>query len=390
MNVSRALVALILSSLTGLVSVAHADGVKDFRIYQPYQSVRAMGMGNAFTAVADDYATLFYNPAGLARLDEGQLNLSIGAYLDTKFPTFYNDVKDAAGSGDDQTKATNIANVLQNNFGKYYNLRASLLQAVWVRPKWGIALLPIDLNMDMSVHQEGAASLNLIAHQDTTFAYGRGWDVHWLGPDQQLSMGVVGKAVYRGYFNKALTAADIALDSNFLSADDADEGFTVDADYGILWSPKINKGSWWRAASPTVGVVVRNIADYGFKTNFHLIGKNTGEADKLGRRVDVGTKFDLPEFWVFRPRVAADLRDMTHENWTFTKGLHLGAEFLWKMKSWWQGGWRVGLNQGYFTAGFTGTLGIFTLDLVTYADEVGTSDQPKAIRNYGFRASLDF
>jgi hypothetical protein len=88
--------------------------------------------------------------------------------------------------------------------------------------------------------------------------------------------------------------------------------------------------------------------------------------------------------------LAADLRDMTDENWTFTKGTHLGAEFLWKIRSWWQGGWRVGLNQGYFTAGFTGTLGIFTLDLVTYADEVGTSDHPKAIRNYGFRASLDF
>jgi hypothetical protein len=388
MIISRALFMLAL--VGGLVPAAHADGVKDFRIYQQYQSVRALGMGNAFTAVADDYATLFYNPAGLARLDEGQLNLSLGAYMDSKFPTFYNDVKDAASEGDDQTKATNVANVLQKNFGNYYNARLSLLQAVWVRPKWGIALLPIDLNMDMSVHQNGAASLNLIAHQDTTFAYGRGWDVHWFGPGHRLSMGVVGKAIYRGYFNKALTAADIALDSNFLSADDADEGLTVDADYGILWTPKISKHSWWHLAAPTVGLVIRNIADYGFKSNFHLIGKNTGEPDTLGRRVDVGTKLDLPEFWVFRPRVAADLRDIGDQNWTFMKGTHVGAEFWWKMKSWWQGGWRIGLNQGYFTAGFSGTLGIFTLDLVTYAEELGTSDRPKAVRNYGLRASLDF
>lgn len=390
MLVRASVLFLILAGLVSTASTAQAAGIKDYRIYQPYQSVRAMGMGNAFTAVADDYATLFYNPAGLARLEEGQLNLSLGGYMEAKFPTFFNDVKDAAENGDDQTKATNIANVLANNFGNYYNARFSLLQAVWVRPKWGIALLPVDLNMDMSVHQNGAASLNLIAHQDTTFAYGRGWDVHWLGPNHQLSMGVTGKAMYRGYFNKALTAADIALDSNFLSADDAAEGFTIDADYGMLWTPKISKDSWWRAAQPTVGFVIRNIADYGFKTNFHLIGKDTTEAEKLGRRVDVGAKFDLPEFWVFRPRVAADLRDMTHDNWTFGKGLHLGAEFFWKVKSWWQGGWRVGLNQGYFTAGFTGTLGIFTLDLVTYADEVGTSDRPKAVRNYGFRASLDF
>jgi hypothetical protein len=381
---------VLLSSILGLASAAQAASVKDFRIYQSYQSVRAMGMGNAFVAVADDYATLFYNPAGLDRLDEGQMNLSLGAYLDTKFPKFYNDVKDAASTGTDQQKANNVSSVLQNNYGNYYNARLSLLQAVWVRPKWGIALLPVDLNMDLSVHQDGGASLNLIAHQDTTLAYGRGWEVNWFGGDHQLSMGITGKAVYRGYFNKALTAADIALDSNFLSADDANEGFTADADYGILWSPKISKHSWWRATKPTLGIVVRNIADYGFKTNFHLIGKNTGAPDKLGRRVDVGGKLDLPEFWVFKPRLAADLRDIGDDNFTFMKGSHLGAEFLWKIRSWWQGGWRVGLNQGYFTAGFTGTLGIFTLDLVTYADEVGTSDRPKAIRNYGFRASLDF
>ena len=372
-------------------STADADVVKDYRIYQQYQSVRAMGMGNAFTAVADDYATLFYNPAGLARLDEGQLNLSLGGYVDTKFPKFYNDVKDAATNGaDDQTKATNVNNVLSNNYGNYFNARASLLQAVWVRPGWGIALLPIDLNMDMSVHQDGVASLNLIAHQDTTLAYGRGWDVHWLGPDHQLSMGVTGKAVYRGYYNKALLAADIQQNNNVLSAEGAAEGFTADADYGTLWSPKIAKGSWWRAAKPTLGFVVRNIVDYGFKTNFHVIGKDTGVPDKLGRRFDIGAKFDLPEFWVFRPRVSADVRDMADQNFTFMKGTHLGAEFLGKVRSWWQGGWRIGLNQGYFTAGFTGTLGIFTLDLVTYADELGTSDRPKAVRNYGLRASLDF
>lgn len=386
-------VSHLLSFITAMVcaSAALADGVKDYRIYQPYQSVRAMGMGNAFVAVADDYATLFYNPAGLARLEEGQLNASIGGYLDSKFPKFYNDVKNAATEGaDNTTKANDISNVLQNNFGNYYNARLSLLQAVWVRPQWGIALLPVDLNMDLSVHQDGVASLNLIAHQDTTLAYGRGWDVHWFGPGSRLSMGVTGKVVYRGYFNKALTAADLALNSNFLSADDADEGLTVDADYGILWSPILAHNSWWNLAKPTVGFAIRNIVDEGFFSNMHLIGKNTGKPDNLGRRVDVGAKFDLPEFWVFRPRLAVDERDMGDTNFTFTKGLHLGAEFLWKVKSWWQGGWRIGVNQGYFTAGFTGTLGIFTLDLVTYADELGTSTQPHSVRNYGFRASLDF
>ena len=37
------------------------------KLNNSYTSFRALGMGNAFTAVADDYSSLFYNPAGLAR-----------------------------------------------------------------------------------------------------------------------------------------------------------------------------------------------------------------------------------------------------------------------------------------------------------------------------------
>ncbi|MDX9730744.1 MAG: hypothetical protein RBT63_03145, partial [Bdellovibrionales bacterium] len=70
--------------------------------------------------------------------------------------------------------------------------------------------------------------------------------------------------------------------------------------------------------------------------------------------------------------------------------LHMGAEFLWKIRSWYQGGWRVGLNQGYFTAGFNGDFAMFRLDLTTYAQEVGTSTNPKATRVYMAKMSLDF
>ncbi len=39
-------------------------------------SARALGMGNAFTAVADDVYDIYYNPAGLATLDQPQLGVS--------------------------------------------------------------------------------------------------------------------------------------------------------------------------------------------------------------------------------------------------------------------------------------------------------------------------
>ena len=39
---------------------------------------RAIGLGGAFSAVADDGSALFWNPAGIARMKAGQLYLSAG------------------------------------------------------------------------------------------------------------------------------------------------------------------------------------------------------------------------------------------------------------------------------------------------------------------------
>lgn len=389
----RTAAALAFSSFLGLTlfvspSTAHADTsgeVKDFTIYQPYVSPRALGMGNAYTAVADDYAAIFYNPAGLARLEEGEVNLGLGAAVDSKFQKLYSDIDTASKTG----QVDDVRKVLEANFGEHYSARAGLLHAFWARPKWAIAIIPVDLSLEMDIHQLAGAALNVVATQDTTIAYARGWDVKWFDQDR-MSLGITGKAVYRGYYNKSFLAPDLVGNNNILRAEDAAEGFTADADFGALYTPHISPSSWLRILKPTFGFTVRNIADYGFSTNFHLIDKNSKKPPGLGRRFDLGTMFELPDFWIFKTRMAADIRDMGHENWTFKKGSHLGFEFLWKIRSWWQGGWRVGLNQGYFTAGFTGKLGIFNLDLVTYAEEVGPSDQPHASRRYMAKTSLDW
>lgn len=359
--------------------------VKDFTIYQPYVSPRALGMGNAFTAVADDYSAIFYNPAGLARLEEGEINLGLSATMDSKIQKLYSDIDSASKTG----QTDDIRKVLEENYGNHYSARASLLNAFWARPRWGLAIIPVDLSVEMDIHQLAGASLNMIATQDTTIAYGRGWDVKWFDKDR-MSLGITGKAIYRGYFNKTFLASDLVFDSKLLRPEDAAEGFTADLDFGALYTPHVGEKSLLRFFKPTLGFTVRNIVDYGFTTNFHLIDKNSKQPPPLGRRFDVGSMFELPDFWIFKTRMAADLRDIGHENWTFKKGSHLGFEFLWKVRSWWQGGWRVGLNQGYFTAGFTGKLGIFNLDLVTYAEEVGPSDQPKANRRYMAKTSLDW
>ena len=37
--------------------------------------MRPLGMGNAYVAIADDFNAVFYNPAGLARLNDWYLEI---------------------------------------------------------------------------------------------------------------------------------------------------------------------------------------------------------------------------------------------------------------------------------------------------------------------------
>ena len=359
--------------------------VVDFSLPQQYVSPRALGMGNAFVGLADDYNAIFYNPAGLARLKESQVNLGVQALLDSKAVKFKNDLNAASSSGNVQ----DMVNFLDANLGNYYSARASLA-GFWARPGWEIAVIPMDLSASMQIHALGGGAAGLIANQDTTIAFARGWDVNWFKQDR-MSIGVTGKLIYRGYYNHEFLASDLAFSSNLLRAQDAAEGLTADADLGSLYTPKISSSSILRFAKPTFGFTARNLADYGFKTNLHLVDKNTYlEPPPLGRRFDIGSAWELPDFWVFRTRLLADLRDMGADDFTFRKGTHAGAEFLWKIRSWWQGGWRIGLNQGYFTAGVTGKLGIFNLDLATFAAEEGPSAAPLSSRQFVAKCSVDW
>lgn len=63
------------------------------------QGARAMGMGNAFAAVADDLSAVYYNPAGLAGLDEPALYLGATVMLPS---TIYENASGAKERTDSQ------------------------------------------------------------------------------------------------------------------------------------------------------------------------------------------------------------------------------------------------------------------------------------------------
>lgn len=366
------------------VRTSFAQEALYFGIHQQFMSTRAMGMGNAHVAVADDENALFYNPAGTLRKTDRKMNFFLKAGADPDIKDFMDDLDAAEGQS-----TTQIANLIESKYGQHYSLRAPSLGFIWATPKWSFAFIPADVTVEMGLQEVVGPSINLVAFQDTTLAYSRAWNFKKVQYGR-LDYGATAKLIYRGHLDKIVNLVDIQT-GKVLEEEDSNEGMTLDFDFGMLWQLPEYSSGFFSYFQPTFGMNIRNVLDYGYFSNLGLYADDkNGDPEKLHRVIDVGSAFKLPKWWLWSTQLAIDVRDILHPNWTIEKGVHAGLEFNWEMYSWWKGGWRVGMNQMQWTAGFTGQLWVCKLDLSTFGRIVGTSSQPTKDRVYMLTASIDF
>lgn len=208
------------------------------RIHNFYQSTRAMGMGNAYTAVADDFATMLYNPSLLVyrKNSEFQINI-LAAGLATKTLTLAKDIQDADSQyTDDNAKANAISNVLERYYGEPLGLRVSPLEFVWVSPHWGLSLIMGDVSIDMLIQRQAGPALDLHAIKDTSLSYAYAWAL-----DETMSLGVLGKFMHRSEMHDQFVAMDLALDPKVVDFKNAREGTNFDIDLAFSWKPQFTK-----------------------------------------------------------------------------------------------------------------------------------------------------
>lgn len=386
------LAGLILIFITQLqLNSSHAAEAREFGIHQQYLSTRSMGMGNAFTAAVDDHSAILFNPAALARREKGNIRLFLGAGLSE------NDAFEFADDLDQVSESENAAQIgayLKTRQGEHFNARAPRIGAFWTRPNWAMAIIPADVTVDLKVVENATPAVQVNAYADTTlaYAYAKNFKFPIAGNEQTLSLGATGKLIHRIQVSQTVIPLDLALGNDVVNEDDAREGLLLDVDLGAMWSPNFKIENWAKYLIPdTVAFTIRNALELDAIARFDVVSEGSLEADANQRVFDLGTLYNLPSFWKFNNnKFALDIRNMGHSNWNFNKGLHIGAEFGWEMFSWWNGFWSVGLNQGYFSAGFGAQLSVFRLELATWGDEVGVASNSQEDRKVMVELSLDF
>ena len=324
-----------------------------------YRGVRPLGMGGAFLTLSDDENALFYNPAGLNDVKGfggmGILNPEAG--LSKESIDLYRDIKDVEG-----TDTTQVINLLQKHVGEHVHARATLFPHVYLH-NFAIGVLgqgTMDLEVRNPAFPEAVSDVKVDAGGVVGGAIGL-WD-------RTVQLGVTGKYVQREGIKRTFQPTDIVVDfdpfANRIKAHD------VAFDAGIkLNAPVLLK--------PSLAVVLQNITDLDFDT-----------LGVIPQQLNIGVGIH-PDFWILDNRLVIEVDDVTKQvgsDKDFYKRVHMGAEVKLPMIL----ALRVGVNQGYYTAGATIDLWILKLAAATYAEEVGAFAGQRADRRYVAQLSLGF
>lgn len=349
---------LLLGVSVAIVSQnSYADGDRPWTHY----GLRPLGMGNAFTAIADDFNALYYNPAGLARIDSWD-----GEFFNPSF-TLSENLKTVVQDSQQTSSTNETIELIEENSGNDQSLTLGLSPHL-IFPHFGFgasAQLNTELIFRRNIAVDTLLGIDIIA--PISFA------MNFF--DDKLSIGVTGKLRVVSTVDQRIDISDLeALQNRDLNNEDPNSenpsedepslenyvlgGIGVGADVGILFTPT---KTW----EPTIGVAIIDIGGTHFE-KVELDKDSFGKPDVKLASVNVGFSlkpYDKNNKYL---RFAMDMQSI-NQPFSFSKKLHAGAEFGWGqfLKI------QAGSYKGAATFGVQLDAGITNLRLVTYKEQLG-------------------
>jgi hypothetical protein len=325
------------------------------------RSPRGLLMGDAFTAVADDNYTLYYNPAALGQNDELQIyplngNLGLTNVLDDmdRFSNFPNEATEIAAKVMDYPVYTNLGTTPGLKLGSFgMNLFANSTASLSLRNQTH-PLLKIDYRYDRGFIMGYA------------FSFGSGGKrvKGRLTAGQRLSIGASVKHITREGMDESFSFFGPELLNAVGDASDYSTirrrlGYSIGKGYGF--DAGVEYGLAFSNVHVTSGFSVLDIGDTKFK--------RTEGYKKLPRQkmaMNWGAAF-RQDFLLFDYTLSIDVHPINVEAMDNMSKLHFGAEVGFPLLRFY-----AGLNAGYISYGGKIRLWPVSITAGFYGVEVGT------------------
>ncbi len=315
------------------------------------ESIRARGMGNAFTAAANDEMLLFYNPAALR-------SVYYNMYEVVGFNTTTNENTINLG------KSSSGFSTIGSLAGKKIYNEVNLGLLSHVNSRFGWSLFSNGL-VDIQVRNPIIPYLETKAYVQTGLAGGMAWSFL----DFQLDLGLGVKLVQRS-----------GIDTKLHIFDEGIIEFTEDQKTTKLQKKFASKAAF----APDAGVIYHFDSYHNMEPKVAFSLQNIGgldfkEAGKVPMTMNIGVSTES-EFNGFDMILAADYRDLADSQGMISKGnimternIKIGVEFGWKKL--FNGhhliSLRAGRNGPYNSVGWSMNLFGFKVDFAKYSEEIG-------------------
>ena len=315
------------------------------------ESIRARGMGNAFTAAANDEMLLFYNPAALR-------SVYYNMYEVVGFNTTTNE--NTINLGKSSSGFSTIGSLAGKKI--YNEVNLGLLSHVNSRFGWSFFSNGL---LDIQVRNPIIPYLETKAYVQTGLAGGMAWSFL----DFQLDLGLGVKLVQRS-----------GIDTKLHIFDEAIIEFTEDQKTTKLQKKFASKAAF----APDAGVIYHFDSYHNMEPKVALSLQNIGGLDfegagKVPMTMNIGVSTES-EFNGFDMILAADYRDLADSQEMISKGnimternIKIGVEFGWQKL--FNGhhliSFRAGRNGPYNSVGWSMNLFGFKVDFAKYSEEIG-------------------
>jgi hypothetical protein len=316
-----------------------------------HSQVRALGMGDAFTAVADDDSSLFYNPAGLAQVSG--LNWKVfSARAGASSLSALKKIKDMKSKDED-----GYADAIEDLYGEHIWSGAGG-ESIFTMPMVGFGVYN---HTEAMIKVDNPVSPEISTRIINDYGYTAGLGIP-LSPF--LHVGAALKYVKR-------SGADVPFGASFVADLDPDDIYGQMTSWGKGYGADI--GATIRMPTPVLdanlSVAWKNIGGMKFKTEGG--GTATVPTEESDLTAGASLKLDLPLLSI---TPAIDVRGLNNADVQLIRKINFGIEIGLPLLD-----IRGGFHEGYYTAGAGVNLALFRVDAATYGVELG--DYPGQIED---------